>query len=189
MKTKLFAFALTFVSLTIGYAQGPVEIQKTSNPAIFNLTYAGNGSETVVVKVTDEQGNVLAKRCVKSVKSFSLPLNFASRQFGKYLIKVIAGSERQVQELSYSNYSSIASTLQNPGFLISHTTPLKEGKYLVSVAKGQVASARVTVLDADQDVVFTTTKDALNGAAFLLNAKNVQAPMSILVTDASGTDE
>jgi len=185
MKTKLIALALTCMSFTIAYGNNPVQIQKTSNPAIFKLTYAGNDSDPVVIKVTDEKGNVLVKRCVKTARSFSLPLNFASREFGKYLVKISDGSQTQVQEISYGNNSTISSPLQKPNSLISHTTALKEGKYLVSVAKGQVSTARVTVLDADNDIVFTTTRDAVNGAAFVLNTKNVQRPMSIQITDAS----
>jgi hypothetical protein len=185
MKTKLFALVLTVLSLTIAYGNNPVQIQKTSNPAIFHLTYAGSSSDPVVVKITDEQGNVLVKRYVESAQSFKLPLNFSSRQYGKYLVKISAGRHTQVQEITYGANSSITSPFDKSGSLVSHTTALKEGKYLVSVAKGQASTARVSVLDAERVVVFSTTRDAINGAAFLLNAKNVQGPMSIMVTDAS----
>ena len=50
MKTKILAFALTLMSFTIAYGNNPVQIQKTSNPAIFKLTYVGSNSDPVVVK-------------------------------------------------------------------------------------------------------------------------------------------
>jgi hypothetical protein len=65
MKAKLLAPALFFLSLTLGYGHGPVKIQKTQNPAIFNLTYIGDETLKVVsVKITDEKGNLLANRIV-----------------------------------------------------------------------------------------------------------------------------
>jgi len=185
MKTKMIAFTLTLLSLTAGFGQSSVKITKTADPAIFSLRYAGNDLNTVIVKIADEAGNVLVKRSVKSEKSFSLPLNFANREFGKYRVTVNTGKQTITEELSYEGTPSTISRPVKSARLISHTKQLEKGRYLVSIAKGQVSTARVTVLDADQSVVYTTTKQAVDGAAFLLNTKNLHGLPSILVSDAS----
>jgi hypothetical protein len=94
MKTKLVASALFFMSLTFSYGHGPVKIEKTPNPAVFNLIYIGEEIlKMVIVKVTDEKGNMLAYRIIKSTKHFSLPLNFANKRFGRYFVTVNAGAK------------------------------------------------------------------------------------------------
>lgn len=186
MKTKLLAPALFFMSLTFGYGHGPVKIQKTQNPAIFNVMYIGDEYlKVVTVKVTDEKGNVLANRIVKSIKHFSLPLNFANQQFGKYFITVNAGAQSETQELIYGTSSDRISNRSGSVNVISHTSRLKTGQYLVCIPKGQITMARVTVYDAANNIVFTRIKKAKDGAAVLLNPKYLQGPVSIEVTDAS----
>ncbi|MEJ7643881.1 MAG: hypothetical protein WKF87_04765 [Chryseolinea sp.] len=186
MKTKLLVLTLTCMSLTFGYGFSSIEIRKTADPAVFNLTYDDDVlSKVVVVTITDEEGNVIAERRVESAKHFSLPLNFAQRNFGKYLVSINAQGKTLVKEISYGNQSSIISPRAKRSDLISHTTKFKEARYLITVGKGQTSKARVTILDADNLVVYTATKDASNGAAFLLNMKNIPGLTSIQVTDAS----
>jgi uncharacterized FlaG/YvyC family protein len=186
MKTKLLAPALFLMSLTFGYGHGPVKIQKTQNPAVFNLTYIGDDYlKVVTVKVTDEKGNVLANRIVKSIKRFSLPLNFANQQFGKYFVTVNAGTQSETQELIYDIPSNRASHRSRSADIISHTSRLKTGQYLVCIPQGQVTMAKITVYDAANNVVFTRIKKARNGAAVLLNTKYLEGITSIEVTDAS----
>jgi hypothetical protein len=185
MKTKLVASALFFMSLTFSYGHGPVKIEKTPNPAVFNLIYIGEEIlKMVIVKVTDEKGNMLAYRIIKSTKHFSLPLNFANKRFGRYFVTVNAGAKSETQELIFGIPEIISHRPKSTG-IISHTSRLKTGQYLVSIPQGQVAVARVTVYDEANNVVFTRIKKAKNGAAFLLNTKYVQGSTSIEVTNAS----
>jgi hypothetical protein len=185
MKTKLLAPALFLMSLTFGYGHGAVKIQKTQNPAVFNLTYMGEEYlKVVTVKVTDEKGNVLANRIVKSIKHFSLPLNFAHQQFGKYFVTVNTGVQSETQELIYDIPSDRISRHSGSTNINSHTSRLKTGQYLVCIPQGQITMARITVYDAANNVVFTRIKKAKNGAAVLLNTKYLLGPTSIEVTDA-----
>jgi len=186
MKTKLLVLTLTCMSITFGYGFNSIEIQKTADPAVFNLTYDDDElPKIVVVTITDEEGNVLAERRVEFAKHFSLPLNFAQRNFGKYRVSVNAQGKTQVKEISYGNHSSIISHRAKRTDLISHTTKFKDARYLITVGKGQTSKARVTILDGDNLVLYTATKEASDGAAFLLNMKNIPGLTSIQVTDAS----
>jgi len=69
------------------------------NQDTHQLFYLGKEEGKVMVKVTDEDGNLLLKRSIKNENGFALPMNFKNQEAGNYQIHIQDGEDSYTETL------------------------------------------------------------------------------------------
>lgn len=171
MNTKFKVLVSLLAMSSVAYGVAPsIEIKKALNSPVFNLIYHGQTTGTVKVRVTDENGTILANRIVRNLKDFALPFNFENQAPGKYIINVDDKSGSQSKEVIFEPIKHFYARVK----------PLQDARYLVSVSNPTREAVRVNIFD--EDGLLVMTQQTRENIAFLYNLANVKGQPSFEIT-------
>lgn len=183
MKTKSIFFAALLVTVAAMSATAKNEpgitgmaVVATKGSEVVKVIYRGEGK----VKITILNGSteIVYSETRNSVEGFILPMNFSGVEPGEYTIELTDASGTKSEKFNYQ--PTIASNI--------HVNKLNdEGRFLLSVAKNAGENITVKIYDADNNLVYNTTKKVSGDLAELYSINKYRGACTFEVSDNAGT--
>jgi hypothetical protein len=183
MKTKSIVIASALVLASIfTYANNPTNSQfvvvNQKEAGLFKVIYQGTSEQTVVMKIYGQGGKVVFAESIKSVKGFTVPVNFAGMEAGEYIIEIADDNGKKLQKVSYSTETNVESI---------HISKVKEeGKYLLAAKSKGAEQINVRIFDGNNNLIHSENRTINGNFGLIYNLQKVAGTPTFEVTDNTG---
>ncbi len=169
--------SLTFAGPGIPKSNSGMAVVK-KNATSFKLIYKGEETSNVKVQIFDERNQLVFTETIKKSRGFVRPYNFEGLAEGEYTIKINNGSNRLTETIDYHR-----DKVEN----LAHLVPLKDGKFLLTVAGKGEDHLTVRIFDEEGKRVYDDVNIVNGNFAQVYNLSKLQGPFSFEVSGKSGT--
>ncbi|TRX48906.1 T9SS type A sorting domain-containing protein [Fulvivirga sp. M361] len=186
MKTKTHFLALLLTVLSIAaHGTGKEKEVKTSSVKVvkrsetYQLFYLEKSSKKVSVRIFDGAGKLIFSERISNENGFIRPYNFSGLSDGLYNIVITDGNSRIIKQVNHHHLSEL-----RPGRLSLVKVDEVEGEnrvYKVTIVNQGTGKAKINVLNANKEVVYTVWENLEGNYAKLFNLKRVSGDTSIEV--------
>lgn len=147
------------------------------NATSYKLIYKGEQASNVKVQIFDERNQLIFTETIRKSSGFARPYNFESLAEGEYTIRIDNGLNSLTETIDYRR-----DKVNN----LAHLAPLKDGKFLLTVAGKGEDRLTVRIFDEEGKRVYDDVNIVNGNFAQVYNLSKLQGPFSFEVTGKNG---
>ena len=182
MKANYFltVFIVLVGAVTFANGQGTshLVVVNQKNSGTFKVIYEGEKVGNVKMTILNSKKQVFFKETTQNVDGFIRPVNFTGMEPGEYSIEIADASGKQIQNIVYSNETSVKS--------VQVSKIKEEGKYLLAVANSGPEQINVRIFDGANNLVHNEDLTINGDFGLVYNLKDVAGVPTFEVTDKTG---
>jgi hypothetical protein len=145
---------------------------------VYKVIYKSESAGKVKLNIYDATGSVIFTETLYGVNGFMVPLNFGGLTAGEYTIELLGAEGRKAERVSHQPNSNVNRV---------HISKManEESKYLLAVASTGSDVIYVRILDRNNNVIHSETKE-INGDFAQVYKLAAPSAYTFEVTDKSG---
>jgi len=146
------------------------------NSDIFKVIYKAETAGKVKLNIISENGAVLVSETINASNGFIVPVNFAGLAYGDYTVEIVDAAGKRSEKVSY---------LPKKATKVVHVCAMQNSKVLVSVANPANDQVTVRFFDANNNLLFTSSRISAEDFAQVFNVASVKN-FTMEIADSTG---
>lgn len=151
-----------------------------SNATSYKLIYKSEFASDVKVQIFDQKNALVFSETIRKSNGFARPYNFESLAEGEYTIRINNGSSWLTETVDYR-----AGRVEK----LAHLVPLKDGRYLLTVAGKGEDELTVRIFDKEGETIYSKINKVEGDFGQIYNLGHLSGPFSFEVTGSNGASK
>jgi hypothetical protein len=190
MKSKvLFIAALITISAGINAVakedprNARLAVVPIKGSEVFKVIYKSETNSKVKLNIYNSSSELVFSQSISNAEGFIVPLNFAGLKAGEYTIELIEGTTKKTEKVTYNPLKGVSSA---KAIHVSRVTE-NDGRFVVSIANAGNEVITVRILDRNDNLIFSETREISGEFAQIYRVKNADG-VKFEISDAAGVN-